>query len=1001
DAAEFDQGVADAEAKKEALGSAVDVPVGTDTAEFDASAAEVEATKEAVSTAASVPIDADTAGFDVGAAAVEVEKEILSSPVTVDVSIDEAQVAAEAAAARAIVSEISTGQPMSLIGTTPSIAEQLSMAGITQADLASGLTVGGQDATWLADSLLPSPQAIGDAFARRIEEGVYALTTIAQDPQSTLYQVLGGERTLLGAPVRAVSSSGEQLALGSGLGTIARDATGAQLALPAAGTTGLGGSFLSTGVRDATIGLEDLARVLDLGARDTSGGLSGFVDALKAAKVSATAAERALGLVGVSGADAKSQLSGAGYDPLSSLARLLVAQKGVTGRQSAGILSELGLTSSEANKLVSDAKGFKGLWGMLDKAFSGFGGSGTTSFLAQASSGFSKLSTSLSTPAFSLGVPAAMLGVPIAGALGLAAGGALAGTAIGGAGAAFALLPGLLDLYHGYTAYSNQQSGKANKGVLASAGTQAIAGGIRNLVGTGSAVFGSLGAQANPLILRFLSSLADALKTMAPFAQTAFNAMAGFFNVIDNGLRSGGFVHFMSIMTKDVGPIMKDFGQTILNLGGAFGHFLTLFGGRPAQMVGTWFTTETKKLEGFMAHLRFGHGFLAGAHTVFTALGAIVTTLYDTFKKVGDALAPIGLNLLKMVVPAMQGLAIVINAIPPNVLTALAVAFGIFWLALNPGAAVVLGILAVAAAIGILHNVIGKHTLAPLSNLQIVGAANAIHGGAGRTPGNVQDLQLAYDHGLTNQQIQKAAPGAWASLAPRPPGLIGPVARGFPGGGPTLAQQGALAVAKTTANPHAWGGPTSFYGKHLLPIGRDLENFFTKSIPNAMNHFKNFWIEWWGLIEKAGVKAWQFLDKEVIHPIVRFFVVDIPGAFGATERFFIGLWGFLEKEGVKAWHILYNNVIAPLIRFFTVDIPGAFGAVERFFIRLWGTLEKWGIAGWHWIYGTVLAPLVNFFTKTIPAGFDTAVNWFKGLPGRIAHALGSGLSTLWHWGINL
>lgn len=249
-------------------------------------------------------------------------------------------------------------------------------------------------------------------------------------------------------------------------------------------------------------------------------------------------------------------------------------------------------------------------------------------------------------------------GTAFLGAFGNVLGGGIAGTAIGGAGVFAALIPGYIDLMKGIQASSALASGASTKGMSKS--QIALGQQIQKLIGVGSKGLGVAEITIMPDITKFAKALTTALPLINQFAKPAIKAMSGFFDSIDKGMSSGGFKSFIKDMSKLVGPTMKEFGTTILNLGGAFGGFLKVFGPVGVKQVGPWFEKITKEFDKFMNHIKIGPGFEKGSKTVFGAIGEWIKVIAKGLKGAGDALAPIGLAFFQLA----GFLAVVINKVP-------------------------------------------------------------------------------------------------------------------------------------------------------------------------------------------------------------------------------------------------------------------------------------------------------------------------------------------------
>ncbi len=257
--------------------------------------------------------------------------------------------------------------------------------------------------------------------------------------------------------------------------------------------------------------------------------------------------------------------------------------------------------------------------------------------------------------------------VPLLGALGLGAGGMLAGTSIGLGGTFAALLPGYLDLTKGMAAYSAISTGASTKGM--SGGQLGLGRALMGLVGTGSKGIGGAETQIMPSITKFISAITGAVPLMHAFTAPAINAMTRFFAVIDKGMSSGGFKSFVRTMGKDVGPIMNEFGRVLINLGTAFGGFLKLFGGVAAKVIGPWFVKVTGELSKFLNHVKFGHGFVSGFKTVMGDLGKVLVTLYNAAKDLLPAIAPVGMQIFRIAGWMAMWAGRVVKLIPPWLVT--------------------------------------------------------------------------------------------------------------------------------------------------------------------------------------------------------------------------------------------------------------------------------------------------------------------------------------------
>ncbi len=114
--------------------------------------------------------------------------------------------------------------------------------------------------------------------------------------------------------------------------------------------------------------------------------------------------------------------------------------------------------------------------------------------------------------------------------------------------------------------------------------------------------FDNLRTSMIPTMSDFLDSLAKAAPYLMPFVKASVSVAGGFINTLSSGMQSSGFKTFMGDMTADVTPIMQDFATWTENAGATFGKFLELFGGAPAQAVGSWFDRTSARLLAAFGH---------------------------------------------------------------------------------------------------------------------------------------------------------------------------------------------------------------------------------------------------------------------------------------------------------------------------------------------------------------------------------------------------------------
>lgn len=828
DRTQFDEGLEQAKADAEEWQEqGITVPLKLDTDDFDVDAAEVDTTKEALEEPIEIPASIDNE--ELAASALEAEAIIEGVKESAAdtgagglLSLGPANLEEEAEEVEGILDDI--GLSASQVGGGQGLVNMLLDTGATADEALAGLRNLGFSASeassmlaaqQLVDAIMPSPAAIATAAQQRIDEGFYELTSASSDPLSTLYSIIGGPKEIAGGTYNPLDRGLEQLALPPGAWGMGEPA-----ALPPAG-----GSFAS---------------FIDAMSSDVTGSSSSssFQDALEDADIAARQEASALRTAALNTSDSTGSLA----------SRLLDA--GVSADEVGAYFKTLGMSADDVAatlgaagvKVENEVDEAGGLFSKLFKAMFGAGGTGSGGgIFGSLDEGAGSLSGAvpLIGDSFeSLGIPGLSVLSALAPSLGLAAAGGLAGTSIGTAGALWSLLPGVLDLYKGYEAYSGSTANPT-------ANASAVASAIKPLASSGSSLLGNLENEINPEVVTFLQSFAKALQSVAPFAQTAVTSMSGFFDTIDRGLSSGGFKNFMAQMTADVGPIMDAFGQTIINAGKIFGDFLKVFGGGPAQMVGSWFVSVTGKLADFASHWKITQGEMSGARAVFSAIGAIFDLVAEALSKLVKGLAPVGILLLDVAKPAAQFAEWLLKMIPPQVINALFLLAVAIAMLVDPVTDAVISIMLLAAA-GEYLRTHWKEIWTDIENWAL-DAWHAVDGDVIQPMVNffTNSVPNAWDH------FDNVVMGVWTDIK-------------------NWSSEGWQFLDGDVIQP--------------------MVTFFTSTIPNAWDSFKN-----------TVNSVWQWVDGNVFQPIADFFTHTFESALSGAKSLWDSVWNDVESVLKTVW----------------------------------------------------------------------------------------------------
>lgn len=283
-------------------------------------------------------------------------------------------------------------------------------------------------------------------------------------------------------------------------------------------------------------------------------------------------------------------------------------------------------------------------------------------------------------------VAALGVGVPAAAAVGAALGGIAAGAAAAGiAVKAFSLAAGQQWTAVQDVATLAEEAQKAAASGAADAAekqkaytdalkqlppaTQDTARAFVGLKGDFKAWSDGLSGTTMPVFTKGIEILRGLLPTLTPFVQAAASAFSGFLDEVAAGVKSAGFKEWAADMAAAAGPALSNFLQVIKNLavgfGGLLGAFLPVSDGMTGGLV-----KMTAAFANWGSSLGDSQGFATFMQLAREG-GQTLGTLASAALQVVSALSP----LIGITATIAVGIATLINAIPPGVLTGIATGF--------------------------------------------------------------------------------------------------------------------------------------------------------------------------------------------------------------------------------------------------------------------------------------------------------------------------------------
>lgn len=432
-----------------------------------------------------------------------------------------------------------------------------------------------------------------------------------------------------------------------------------------------------------------------------------------------------------------------------------------------------------------------------------------------------------------------------------------------------------------------------------------------------------LAPKTMPVFTKGLNIIRRLLPTLTPFVETAARVFGNFLDEIGRGLQSAGFKQWAADMNAAAGPALTNFLAVIKNLAIGVGGLLQAFLPQSGQMTGglvkmseafrEW-ATSLEDSQGFQTFLNL-------AREGGPALGQLAIAA-------GNLLVALG-PLIGITTQIALALAKVINALPPGVLTVLAGAIG----------TVVIGMKAYAA-----------YTKVAAAASTIMGTATMR--AAMRSTAAAGRSALAFARIAASATVNAARTAAvWAASAARMAAtwlvqLVRVAVR-------TAAQfvmMAARAVAWAAVMAAQWliaMGPVGWVIAAVAAVIGVIVLIATKT-----TWFQSIWAAVWGWLKSATAAA----------------VSGILAAISWLGRLPGMVWGWIKSMAAGA-----------IVRFlsFVGWVRGLPGRIIGAIASLAGRL-----------YNSASNAVTRFRTAAV-ARFTAVVSWVRGLPGRIRSALGN------------
>jgi phage-related protein len=425
-----------------------------------------------------------------------------------------------------------------------------------------------------------------------------------------------------------------------------------------------------------------------------------------------------------------------------------------------------------------------------------------------------------------------------------------------------------------------------------------------------------------------VESVLPLLPRLERIVGNAAKAMGDLFEQAGKALTSPFWKSFFDMIERTVGPNLTMFGTTLGNVATGFAGLLMAFEPLNARLgkglldLSTRFAEFGKgaaKNEGFQAFLDY-------VQRVGPLVWHVIETLATTFGHIAVALAPLG----PIVLQSIGFLLDVINRIPINVLTVLAVAIG----------GLVVGFRLFSAAVWLVNLAMAANPISlVVIGLVALGAA----------------LVIAYQHSETFRRIvdaawsgiQAGAVAAWKVLGP----ILSSIARWV---GTFLVTAFHLWVAVVRAEFSAVQEIARALWRVIGPILSAIVRWVGTHLVAA---FKLWWTTSSVILTSIGTAVSTAWSK-VIHPTfkaIRDFVgVTLPAAFKTGRDWMSARFNTVRDAVTNAWSLHIKPAFTAISDAITVSLPNAFQSGVTAIKSAWDKVKGYAKEPVKFVIDTVL-----------------------------------------------
>ncbi len=152
-------------------------------------------------------------------------------------------------------------------------------------------------------------------------------------------------------------------------------------------------------------------------------------------------------------------------------------------------------------------------------------------------------------------------------------------------------------------------------------------------------------------------------------------------------------------------------------------------------------------------------------------------------------------------------------------------------------------------------------------------------------------------------------------------------------------------------------------------------------------------VKHWDTIKATFKAGWDWIWAHTITPMATFFLQTLPHWWDVVVGGVKQLWTRAGSAFTAGWNWIWAHTVVPMQTFFTKTLPHWWDLVVGFTKLLWTREGDAFRAGWDWIWQHTVVPMQTFFLKTVPHWWDLTVAGVRSLWTRWGNIVRDG----WNW----